>query len=76
VLLERFFPYNSEDEAILAKNEQIHRKALQKIKIMDIGFGSYTIAYVNNISPRRYLNGPEMRQEQDHPRSSHQILGR
>jgi len=28
VLLERFVPYNSEDEAMLAKNEKIYRKAL------------------------------------------------
>jgi len=63
VLPERFVPYNSEDEAILAKNEQIYRKALQKIKIKDIGFGLYTIADVNNLSPKEYLNEPKMMQE-------------
>ena len=63
MLLEKFFPYNSEDEAIRAKNEQIYRKALQKSKITDIGFGSYTVAYMNNISPREYLDGPHKMQE-------------
>ena len=63
VLPERFIPYNSEDEAILAKNEQIYRKALQKLKIIDIRFGLYTVADVNNISPREYLDGPQKRQE-------------
>ena len=63
MLPKRFVPYNSEDEAILAKNEQIYRKALQKIKIMDIGFGSYTIADMNKLYPREYFDGPKMRQE-------------
>jgi len=55
VLPKRFFPYSSEDEAILAKNEQIYRKALQKIKITKIGFGSYTIVDMNNLSPKEHL---------------------
>jgi len=75
VLPERFVPYNLEDEAILAKNEQIYKKALQKIKITDIGFGSYTVADVNNINLREYLDGPQNMQEQDCSCSSQQILG-
>jgi len=63
VLPEKFVPYSSEDEAILTKNEQIYRKALQKIKIMKIGFGSYTIVDVNNLSPKKHLNELKMIQE-------------
>jgi len=63
VLPKRFVPYNSEDEAILAKNEQIYRKALQKIKITNIGFGSYTIVDVNKLNPKEYFDGPKIRQE-------------
>jgi len=74
VLPEIFVPYNSKDEDILAKNEQIYRKALQKIKITDIGFGSYIIADVNSISPRRYLDGSQKDQEQGHSHSSKQFL--
>ena len=63
MLPEKFVPYSSEDEAILTKNEQIYRKALQKIKIMKIGFGSYTIVDVNNLSPKKHLNELKMIQE-------------
>jgi len=57
VLFEIFVPYDVEDEAILAKNDQIYRKALQKINVNDIRFGSYTIVDVNNIIPERELDG-------------------
>ena len=56
ILPERFVPYNVEDEAILVKNDQIYKKALQRINFIDIGFGSYVIADVNNISPKGYLS--------------------
>jgi len=74
MLPERFIPYNLEDEIILAKNEQIYKKALQKIKIIDIGFGLYIVADVNGISPRGYLDGSQKDQEQDRLCSSQQLL--
>ena len=56
VLPERFVPCNVEDEAILAKNDQIYKKVLQKINIVDIGIGSYTIMDVNEVSLDRDFN--------------------
>lgn len=43
--------------AILAKNYQIYKKALQKIHVTDIGIGSYAITDVNEISSSEDLNG-------------------
>ena len=56
VLLMRFVPCDVEDEALLAKNNQIYRRALQKINMMDIGIGSYAIMNVNEVSSDGDLN--------------------
>ena len=56
VFPKRFVLYDAKDEDILVKNDQIYRKALQRINIKDIRFGSYTITYINNISMKRDLD--------------------
>ena len=55
-LSERFVPCDVENEALLAKNDQIYRKALQKINVMDIGISSYAITDVNEISADKDFN--------------------
>jgi len=56
VLPKRFIPYDVEDEVILAKNDQIYKRALQRISVIDIGFSFYAIADVNNINLKGDLN--------------------
>ena len=57
VLPKRFIPCDVEDVAILARNDQIYKKALHKINVMDIGIGSYAITNINEISLNRDFNG-------------------
>jgi len=42
---------------MLAKLDQIYIKALQRINIMDVGIGSYTITIVNSIRLKGDLEG-------------------